>query len=230
MTLLKDENSGVKVELFRYQEPLSQVISSGGLVSVLNPVMKELINDRDWRVREKGLRAYDVYLTKLGEEYCSSEGVSEILKSLMADKVFIVRRRAIELVRDLCSQFGPKYTEKYGLDILNSFAGNPFYLYRLNYVFGLREMFPSLSRPALAKELETVMRMVKDQVPNVRYNALLLLLSVYSSGEDPTLEERIVKLAKQMESDNDSEVEKLVGRLSGGANFKANVKKILSVN
>lgn len=230
LTLLKDESSAVKVELFRYQEPLAQVIASSSLVALLNPVLKELLNDKDWRVREKGLRAYDVYLTKLGEEYCSSESVCDTLKSLMADKVYLVRRRAIELVRDLCAHLGSKWTEKYGLDVLNSFTNNPSYLYRLNYVFGLREVYPSLSRPALAKEIETVVKLVKDQVPNVRYNALLLLITMYVGVEDSGLEERIVKLAKAMENDVDSEVEKLVTRVNGGSSLKTSAKKILSVN
>lgn len=228
--LLKDENSTVKVELFRYQEPLSHVIASSNLLSILNPVMKELINDKDWRVREKGLKAYDVYLSKLGEEYCSSENVGEILKSLMSDKVYIVRRRAIELVRDLCTLFGVKWTEKNGLDILNSFATNSTYLYRLNYLFGLKEIYQILSKGPLNKEIETVCKLVRDPVPNVRFNALLLLITIYSTNEDSGLEDKIIKTAKTMENDVDSEVEKLVVKLNATPNFKANLKKILASN
>ena len=228
--LLKDENSQVKVELFRHQEPLSHVISSNSLVAILTPVMKELINDRDWRIREKGLKAYDIYLSKLGEVYCSSEAVVDILKNILSDRVFIVRRRAIELVRDLCLQFGAKWTEKYGLTVLSSFTSNPSYLHRLNYLFGIKEIYHILSKQALNAEVDTISKMIKDLVPNVRFNALLLLITIYSKTEDSLLEEKIIKITKFMENDVDSEVERLVVRLNSTPNFKSNVRKILGAN
>lgn len=226
--LLKDNDSRIKVELFKNHKPLAQVLSSSSLINILNPILKDLITDKDWNVRNKGLQAYDAYLTKLGEDYCSSDTVLENIKSLMVDRIFAVRKSAISLVKNLCIKFGVKWTEKYGLDIFSDFIKHPFYIYRLNYVFGIRAIFSQLSTKRLNGEIETLSKMSKDGVANVRFNALLTLMAIYDNTNDKDLGDRILKLSKSLEKDKDADIKRTVGELSSTPEFKENIKRLVA--
>ena len=227
VSLLKDENSSIRVELLKNHEPLATVLPLSSLVNILNPVFKRLLGDKDWKVREQGVIALERYLIKLGDVYCSSDSVLDDIKANLRDRVYSVRQAALGLVYGLSERFGEKWTEKYALALLSSFAKNGNYLMRLNYVCGLRMIFKLLSPDVLKKEAETVSQLCNDRVANVRFQALLALLFFFEYAEDPDIEKLILAVCGELEKDKDSDVQSLVRELIIALDFKTCVRKLI---
>lgn len=227
VSLLKDESSHIRVELLKNHEPLASVMSLSSLVNILNPVLKQLLADKDWRIRAQGVMALERYLIKLGEVYCSSDSVLDDLKANLRDRVFAVRQAALNLMYGLSEKFGQKWTEKYALTVITSFAKNANYLMRLNYVLGLRLLFKLMSPQVLKDEAETIARLCSDKVPNVRYQAIMNLLLFYEHTEDSDTERLLIGIAKDLDKDQDSDVKSVIGLLNAAADIKTCVRTII---
>lgn len=225
--LLKDESSDIRVELLKNHEPLAAVMSLSSLVNILNPVLKELLADKDWKIREQGVKALEKYLIKLGEVYCSSDSVLDDLKANLRDRVYAVRQAALGMLFGLSDKFGQKWTEKYALTVLTSFTKNSNYLMRLNYIFGLRLIFLILTPQVQKDEAEVVAKLCKDKVANVRYQAIKNLLIFYDNTQDPSIEKLITGVVRDLEKDEDSDVQLLISPILASNDVKACVKKIL---
>lgn len=225
--LLKDESSEIRVALLNNHEPLAAVMSLSSLVNILNPVLKELLADKDWKIREQGVRALEKYLIKLGEVYCSSDSVLDDLKANLRDRVYAVRQAALGMLFGLSDKFGQKWTEKYALTVLSSFVKNSNYLMRLNYVFGLRLVSKILNPQTLKDEAETVALLCRDKVANVRYQAILNLMMFYNDTKDPGIEKLLLGIARELETDKDSDVQSLVGPIVTGTDVYSVSKRML---
>ena len=226
--LLKDESSEIRVALLNNHEPLAAVMSLSSLVNILNPVLKELLADKDWKIREQGVRALEKYLIKLGEVYCSSDSVLDDLKANLRDRVYAVRQAALGMLYGLSEKFGQKWTEKYALTVLSSFTKNSNYLMRLNYIFGLRLIAHIINPQVLKDEAETVAKLCKDKVANVRFQAILDLLMFYNSTQDAGIEKLVVGVARELEKDEDSDVQSLIGPIVTSNDVKGVVKRMLA--
>lgn len=226
--LLKDESSNIRVELLNNHEPLAAVMSLSSLVNILNPVLKELLADKDYKIREQGVRALEKYLIKLGEVYCSSDSVLDDLKANLRDRVYAVRQAALGMLFGLSDKFGQKWTEKYALTVLTSFTKNSNYLMRLNYVFGMRLIYNIISPQLLKEEADVVAKLCRDKVANVRYQAILNLLIFYDHTQDLGIQKLVLEVAKDLEKDEDSDVQSLIEPIILGGDIKSNVKRIIA--
>ena len=56
---------------------------------------------------------------------------------------------------------------------------NQNYLYRMNYLFGIGEIYKYISVSALEKEIVNICKLVKDPVPNVKVVVIKTLLRIY---------------------------------------------------
>lgn len=225
--LLKDDSSMIRVELLQNHEPLASVMSLSSLVNILNPVLKQLLADKDWKVREQGVKALEKYLIKLGEVYCSSDSVLDDLKAILRDRVYAVRQATLSIICGLSEKFGQKWTEKYAHLILSSFAKNANYLMRLNYIYGMRLIFKLLNLQLLKDEADNVAKLCKDKVPNVRYHAIMNLLIFYENTEDPALEKLIQNVCIELDKDEDSDVQSLVSKINSANDFKTSVRTLI---
>ena len=227
LTLLQDGDSEVKVQLLKHHQPLGDVISIANLINLLNPVMKQLLVDKEWKVRDKNIEAYEIYLSKLGENFCSAENILEDLRNSLRDRVYIIRRKFIALIAVLCKRFGQAWSEKHAAAIFRSFAKHPNYLLRLNYLFGLSEIFGYLGDGFLMNELEKACKLANDKVGNVRYNLLLLLLRVYMKGKDERVMGLLLKVCKVLEEDEDGDVKLVVSRVKVGSTQKVDLGELI---
>lgn len=56
---------------------------------------------------------------------------------------------------------------------------NPNYLYRINYLFGVGEIYKYISAAVLEKEITNICKMIKDPVVNIKSNVIKTLLRIY---------------------------------------------------
>ena len=111
------------------------------------------------------------------------------------------------------------------MPIIHSYTDHQNYLYRFNYLFGISEVFKSLPAAIQTKEVELVVKMTKDGVPNIRFQALLVLLQFAQLLEDKTVEERARKVADGLLGDSDGEVRRLAKAIAATKELKSIVEK-----
>ncbi len=148
---------------------------------------------------------------------------------MLSDRVYQIRKTAIHTIKLLCKRLGLKWSESTALPIFYSFYDNKNYLYRLNYLFGISEIYKYISPSLLEVEINNICKMVKDPVANIRINVLKTLSRIYLSKHSKSLQERILKIAKYLEKDNDYDITYMVNKLKG-SNFKISAQKILKEN
>lgn len=212
MTLLKDESAEVKSILMSNAEPLTRAFTSAQLSAIFSAHLLEHLADKNWKVRKDTLTCLEVLCSKLGEAFASEERIVKAIKERLSDRVFEVRTTMISVLRNLASSLGREWTDRICLPIFWSFVQNGNYLYRLSYVFGIKELQSVLSPPHLLKESETLLKLAKDPVANVRVQAIITLVRIARQLDEKTLDDKLLNAMKDLESDNDSDVQRVVTR------------------
>lgn len=145
MELFKDKSNAVKIELLNNLEPIDSVIPIQQILTQIQDVLNELLNDNNWLVRNQSVLNLKLIFEKIDDEGRNSPFFSTILKNKLQDRVYKVRYTTLEVIKSLCAFLGTKWTETYCMNILSSFQTNPNYLYRLNYLFGMGMIHSFLS-------------------------------------------------------------------------------------
>lgn len=214
-TILKDENAEVKAVLMANSDSLNKAFSTQQLSSIFTPHLLELLNDKGWKVRKEAVLAFEIIASKLGEGYFNEEKITRAVKERLADRVFEVRLGMISALKNLSVTFGKDWTEKMVLPILGSFIQNSNYLYRLSYVFGIRELLPILSQTSLLKESDFLFKLGRDNVANVKVQALVVLVKLARQVEEKSVDDRVATLVREMENDQDGDVQRVAGKCGG---------------
>lgn len=215
-TLLKDESSEVRVGLLSNLGPLAKVYSNQQLVNTFLPPMMEMLGDKNWKVRRDALVALQSVAKGVGEGFVSNEKILKALRERLADRVFEVRRVTLRTIKKIC-ETTTEWPMKHGLPLIGPFAAVPNYLYRVNYLWALNEMAPHLPPSVLLKEAETVAKLAKDGVANIRYQACITLFKLHKQLGEPKLEEKIVQVLKELESDSDSDIQRMMNKQAGSS-------------
>ena len=99
---------------------------------------------------------------------------------------------------------------------------------RLNYIFGLRLIANIINPALLREEADTVAKLCTDKVANVRFQAILSLLILFNTTQDPGVEKLVIGVARELEKDEDSDVQSLIGPIAAGGDVKAIVRKLVA--
>lgn len=217
--ILKDENPEVKSMLMSNSEPLTKCFASPQLSMIFSPHLLEHLNDKNWKIRKDALVCMEVLCSKLGESFASEDKIIKAIKERLSDRVFEVRTSAVTMLKNLATTLGREWMDRVCLPIFYSFISNANYLYRLSYIFGVRELQPILSPPHITKETETLFKMAKDPVANVRMQALVVLIRLARQLEDKNIDDRLLMTMKDLESDTDSDVQRITAK-GVGTNIK----------
>lgn len=219
---LKEKDSSIQSAIFENLEPLTTTIPLEDILSIINPILLKLLNDKNWTIRKKAIQTYEILLIKGGND----ENILKAIRTKLSDRVFEVRKTAIEMLSNVSLKLGEDFAVNYALPIFNSFYSNPNYLYRLNYIFGLNKIFGALNLKDQDKEIGNVIKLAKDKVANVKLNVILFLLRVYVQREDEELKESICKILNGYKKNEDHDLAQIAKKLARN-NFKQNIDKIL---
>ena len=67
LALLRDDQSDVRLNLFKRLEELNKVIGLENLQQSIVPALKELSEDKNWRIKISVVEQYPTLATQLGE-------------------------------------------------------------------------------------------------------------------------------------------------------------------
>ncbi|RCH89214.1 protein phosphatase 2, regulatory subunit A [Rhizopus azygosporus] len=170
LQLLKDDFPEVRLNIISNLEDVNQVIGVDSLSQSLLPAIVELAEDKQWRVRLAIIQYIPLLASQLGIGFFDDK-LLDLCLSWLGDTVFSIRDAATTNLKKLVEIFGYDWAKNTILPRVNEMAHNENYLYRMTTLFALTTMAVSLT-PEIIKDnvLPTVVELVNDPIPNVRFN------------------------------------------------------------
>lgn len=223
--LSKDPSPDIKARLMLNIEPYLKTVNAQTTNLAFVGIAYELAADKNWKVRVQGLKALEVLATKFPEDFGQDDKVLKTFNDKLTDRISSVRRHSLLCLKGIGMVQGQAWLEKNYLPIIHAYIDHQTYLYRFNFLFGVAEVFKNLTPTAQAKEADLVIKMTRDAVPNVRFQALLVLLQFAQILEDKGMEDRVRKTADAMVSDVDGEVRRLAKVIASTKELKTIVER-----
>ncbi|WFD01964.1 protein phosphatase regulatory subunit Paa1 [Malassezia obtusa] len=170
LQLLKDEFPDVRLNIISRLEQVNEVIGIDLLSQSLLPAIMELAEDKQWRVRQAIIENIPLLALQLGVQFFN-EQLSSLCMSWLGDTVFSIREAATVNLKKLTEVFGVEWARTTIIPKVLQMGTHPNYLYRMTTIFAVTTMAPSLdSDTILTSVLTTMLPMVQDPVPNIRFN------------------------------------------------------------
>jgi serine/threonine-protein phosphatase 2A regulatory subunit A len=189
----------------------TSVIGIDLLSQSLLPAIVELAEDKQWRVRQAIIEYIPLLANQLGVEFFD-EQLSNLCMSWLGDTVFSIREAATVNLRKLTDVFGVEWARNTIIPKVLQMGAHPNYLYRMTTLFAITTMAPSLNTSVIADSvLETVLPMVQDPIPNIRFNvakSFAVLSKVLSESAEgrAVIKRKIVPSLEKLKEDQDADV------------------------
>ncbi len=158
---------------------MNSVIPLDQMLDQFLPILKLLLSDEDWKIRENTVYCLPLIFFKIENESTFKKELIQPFRELLVDKIFSVRRAIIIVIKKISKKLGQRWAEKQGLNLFHELLDNQNYLYRMNYLFGIGEIYKYISATSLEKEIGSICKMVKDPVPNIKAIVIKTLLRIY---------------------------------------------------
>jgi serine/threonine-protein phosphatase 2A regulatory subunit A len=223
--LSKDPSPDIKARLMVNIEPYLKTVNAQTTNLAFIGIVYELMADKNWKVRVQGLKALEVLAIKFPEDFGQDDKVLKTFNDKLTDRISSVRRHSILCLKGIGVAQGSAWIEKNFLPIIHAYIDHQTYLFRFNFLFGIAEVFKTLSPTVQTKEADLVVKMTRDAVPNIRFQALLVLLQFGQLLDDKNMEERVRKTADAMVSDADGEVRRLAKIIASTKDLKSIVER-----
>lgn len=221
------------------QELTLIVIGIDLLSQSLLPAIVELAEDKQWRVRQAIIEYIPLLAKQLGVAFFD-EQLGNLCMSWLGDNVYSIRESATVNLRKLTDVFGVDWARQTIVPKVLQMGTHPNYLYRMTTIFAItvsamrvpirsgdantgslgrfKSLAPSLTPPVIQENvLATVLSLVQDPIPNIRFNVAkcleVLAISLATTAEGKELATaRIVPALKQLKSDGDPDVRFFSGK------------------
>ncbi|WFD41919.1 protein phosphatase regulatory subunit Paa1 [Malassezia psittaci] len=170
LQLLKDEFPDVRLNIISRLEQVNEVIGIDLLSQSLLPAIMELAEDKQWRVRQAIIENIPLLALQLGVQFFN-EQLSSLCMSWLGDTVYSIREAATINLKKLTEVFGVEWARTTIIPKVLQMGTHPNYLYRMTRIFAVTTMTPSLDEDTILNSvLTTMLPMVQDPVPNIRFN------------------------------------------------------------
>ena len=158
---------------------LNNVIGVELLSQSLLPAIIELSTDTKWRVRFAIIELMPMLINQLGLEFFNDQ-LCELTLNWLCDRVYTIRRAASENLSALTEKFGEEWTIKHVVPKLTALQKQPNYLHRIIGIYALSTLTHSFSNVNnMNILLPIVLNAAADNVPNVRFTAIKVLVEQY---------------------------------------------------
>lgn len=223
--LNKDANTDVRAKLLLNIDPFLKVMASQTTNLTFMGAVHELLADKNWKVRAQGIKALELLVVKFPEEFAQDEKMLKSFNDKLTDRIAAIRKATLMSLKAISADQGASWCEKNLLPMLHAYIDNPNYLYRFNFLLGVNEIFQLLPPASQAREAELVVKLTRDPVANLRFQALLVLLKFAQIFEDKQNEERLRKVSDFLLNDGDLEVRRLAKAVAGSKDLKSIVER-----
>jgi serine/threonine-protein phosphatase 2A regulatory subunit A len=170
LNLLRDENSEVRLNLFKRLHDLNEVIGIEELQQSIIPSLTELSQDKNWRIKLSVVEQFPILARQLGEPFFTDK-LNPICVIWLKDSIFTIREAALNNFKQLTIIYGNQWSAKHAVPKIMIQHQDPNYLQRLTPLFFMTmiaDTFPAdIVKAHFLPVLKTLSR---DRVANVRMN------------------------------------------------------------
>lgn len=207
LALLRDDCPEVRIAIFNSFYELTSVLPAPTLMQQILPVYLELGNDKNWKYRVQSLDILLIFEKELGAPFMNDKSIMKLIVDRLSDKVFTVRQKAIDTLKNLSKKLGSSWAEKHAIPVIEGFKKKNNFLYRMNYFFGIKALAPFLSHGQLNKcALKIAEHSKTEKVPNIKVAMLQTLDAIQKICNDKSVKDRIKTVYKSCSSESDSDV------------------------
>lgn len=206
LKLLRDACTQVRLKVLANLGLIAPQLKIEDLSPCVLPSVMELAVDRQWRVRIAVLEFSSQLAKHLGHKLFIEELKPVVLKWL-CDPVFKVREAAATSLASLASELGPDETVEHILPQLVDLSRNSNYLYRMTSLLGCVSLSQSLPAKMIVDKLVPIAKaLVKDPVPNVRFNVAKTLKAMANQLPKKVAMEAVGSSLRCLTTDSDKDV------------------------
>lgn len=206
LSLLRDENSDVRLNLFKRIEDLNHVIGIENLAQSIIPALTELSQDKNWRIKLSVVEQFPLLAKQLGEVFFN-EKLTPICIAWLSDPIYSIREAAVNNMKSLTEMFGVAWADKNIIPKLLILHTQVNYLHRLTPIFGIRVLIPVVTPDLIVKKFVPVMTTLStDKIPNIRMNVCKTIKEVSSKIKGTEAEGKMKGILTTLASDADNDV------------------------
>jgi len=205
LALLKDEFPDVRLNIISKLDAVNSV-GIDLLAQSLLPAIVDLAEDRQWRVRLAIIEYIPLLGSQLGNQFFD-EKLSNLCLTWLGDSVFAIREAAALNIKKLAEVFGTEWAKNNIIPKVLSLYTHPNYLYRMTTLFSIGQLAPVVGADVtISIMLPLVLRMIKDHVPNIRFNAAKTLHGLVPLLDTTVVQGQIKPALSQLYEDTDRDV------------------------
>jgi len=205
LDLLRDRSSEVRLNIISSLHVLNDVIGVEVLSSSLLPALNEIATDSNWRIREAIISHIPQLAKNLGPQFFSG-GLTEMCMNWLNDEVFSIRKAASNILNKLALLFGPIWVKEQVFPILTKMLSSNF-SQKMTASFTVQALSEVVDQNLLENEiLGFTFDLLKDSIPNVRFNAVKAMEIIAQRVEPRIVETRISPQLRVMLNDPDRDV------------------------
>jgi len=177
------------------------------------PALKDLSEDKNWRIKLSVVEQYPALAKQLGEQFFT-EKLVQICLNWLNDNVYSIRMAAIDNFKELTKIFGSAWCERNVLKKLLEMRLEQNYLYRLTTLFGIAELSEVLNMQIVKKSFIPVLQQTsKDKIPNIRMNVAKTihkirkkLYSAQVTQVESQIDQELIQILNDLKGDEDDDV------------------------
>ena len=177
------------------------------------PALKDLSEDKNWRIKLSVVEQYPALAKQLGEQFFT-EKLVQICLNWLNDNVYSIRMAAIDNFKELTKIFGSAWCERNVLKKLLEMRLEQNYLYRLTTLFGIVELSEVLNMQIVKKSFIPVLQQTsKDKIPNIRMNVAKTihkirkkLYSAQVTQVESQIDQELIQILNDLKGDEDDDV------------------------
>lgn len=226
ISLMKDPNAEVKIKLLLNSEPFLKSVISQNMNMTFMAFVHDLLLDKNWKIRTNAIKVLENFVIKFPEDFLNDEKIFKTLGEKLVDRIANVRKSAILCFKNIAFAQGTTWCERNCIPIFQSFIENPNYLYRTNFLFGVAEIYSLLSVGVQTKQADSILRLSKDPVANIRMLSLQASLKILCTAEDKVFEDKLRKISDLLQTDGDTEVKRIAKSILGTRDLKTSNDKM----
>jgi len=202
--LLKDSTPDVRLRLIGNLDQLLPVVGLGKLSENVIPAIKELGENKSWRIRQCVLEYIPSLSNQLTLEYFS-QNLCGLCFGWLTDTVYAVRTAAVTNLKKLTQRFGEEFTIGHVLPKIHTLMQNKNYLHRVTVLFYAQQVGSLVSSKVLNEQLiPLILTLAVDPVANIRYssaNAIEILHAQMDKNSKEKCRQTIVKMVEDADPD-----------------------------
>jgi serine/threonine-protein phosphatase 2A regulatory subunit A len=204
----------VRLNLFKRLNDLNKVIGLENLQQAIVPALKDLSEDKNWRIKLSVVEQYPRIAEELGEAFFTEKFVPVCVKWLN-DNIYSIRVAAITNLKELTKLLGSQWAERNVIRHLLELQTDSNYLHRLTPLFGISELNQVVPSDTIKKLFVPVLQqLAKDNVPNVRMNVSKTIYEIRKKMQDKqmvgpietSVESELLQILNELKSDSDDDV------------------------